>query len=285
MSDHPSNQVLFTNLTVRRLIDEAKTRPDLAHAIEGTRLRHSDAGGCARKIGLKVAGYEASDPMDGPGLWVTHLGHLIHEALQADLEKAYGVENVTIEATVGWDDLSASGHLDALIQLPDRRICLELKTMGGFGFDKSVGLNRKAYALNGKPEGPRSSAKLQGALNALAADADELRIGHISLESVSKQLAAKVNFSDEQRILAEWSYPRSVFEPWARAEKRRMKGLLAVVDAGRLPERSAIGDDMKPVVLDPDAARPDWRCSYCAYRDLCSEFGKGEPALPVEVAS
>ena len=200
---------------------------------------------------------------------------------------------------MGWDDLSASGHLDAQVDVPTKaggkltprpgrdfyRIVLELKTMGGFGFDKSIGLNRKAHALTGKPEGPRSSAKLQGALNALAADADELRIGHIYLEAVSKQLAQKVNFSDEQRILAEWSYPRSVFEPWAQAEKRRMKGLLAVVDAGRLPDRIVIGDDMKPAKLDPDAARPAWNCSYCAYRDLCSEFGKGEPALPVQVAS
>ena len=223
MSDHPTTQVLFTDLVVKRLVEEAKSRPDLAHAIEGTRLRHSDAGSCARKIGLKVAGYEASDPMDGPGLWVTYLGHIIHEAVQEQIVAAYGTEQVGIESTVGWDDLSASGHLDALIDIPSLpgatkiptrpghdsyRIVLELKTMGGFGFDKSVGLNRKAYALTGKPEGPRSSAKLQGALNALAADADELRIGHISLEAVSKQLAEKVKFSDEQRILAEWSYPR-----------------------------------------------------------------------------
>ena len=162
MSDHPTNQVLFTNLVVKRLVEEAKTKPDLAHAIEGTRLRHSDAGSCARKIGLKVAGYEASDPMDGPGLWVTHLGHIIHEAVQEDMVAKYGEENVKIEATVGWDDLSASGHLDGLITLHNGiRICLELKTMGGFGFDKSIGLNRKAYALTGKPEGPRSSAKLK----------------------------------------------------------------------------------------------------------------------------
>jgi hypothetical protein len=299
-SDHPVNSPLFTNLLVRRLMDEAADKPELAHAVPGTLLRHSDAGSCGRKLGLRIAGYEVSDPMDAADLWVTFIGHTIHEALQEIIAEIYG-PFATIEAKVSWEDLSASGHLDALVDIPRQnvaevvsplpakafrhtdfyRICLELKTMGGFGFDKSVGLNRKAYALNPKgPEGPRSSAKIQGALNALAADADELRIGHISLEAVSKQLAEKVNWGEEQRILAEWSYPREVFEPWAIAEKARMATILATVADGKLPGRWAVGDDMKLMPLDPQAQRPDWRCSYCSYQELCIQTGKGEPALP-----
>jgi hypothetical protein len=299
-ADFPVNSPMFTNLLVRKLIEEAKTRPELEHAIEGTLLRHSDAGGCARKIGMKVAGYAPSDPIDGAGLWVMWLGSLIGEKLAEIACEVYG-EGCKAEYEIGWDDLSASGHLDLLVDIPleddpgnpdyfvgDRhegfyRICVEYKTMGGFGFDKSVGLNRKAYKLADKgPEGPRSSAKIQGALNALAVDADELRIGHISLEAVSKQLAQKVNWGDEDRILAEWSYPREVFEPWALREKRRMAWILNLVDEGVLPDRWVIGDDMEDQHLNPQDSRPPWQCSYCSFQQLCIQAGFGEPTLPLE---
>lgn len=162
------------------------------------------------------------------------------------------------------------------------KVIWELKTMGGFGFDKSVGLNRKAYKLADKgPEGPRASAKLQGSLNALACDADELRIGHISMEAVSKQLADKINWGDEQRILAEWSYSRAEFEPWALREKRRMAAILNLVDHETLPDRWAVDDSMEQIHLNPQAAKAPWQCDYCSYRALCEFAGGGEPSLPI----
>lgn len=287
VSDHPTNQPLFTNLLVKKLVEQSRNEPPRRRGVDGReRLWASDAGSCARKIGLALAGYDASDPIDGPGLWVTNLGNIIHTAIQEVMVEIYG-DDAKCEFRVTYDDLSLSARLDGLVTLANGKvICYELKTMGGFGFDKSVGLNRKAYKLNEKgPEGPRASAKLQGALNALAAGADELRIGHVSMEAVSKQLAEKVNWSDEQRILAEWVYPRSVFEPWAKAEKRRLASILAVVDAGRLPDRVVIDDNMKVAKLNPDDNRPPWQCTYCAYRETCSVFGPGEPALPVKAAS
>ena len=301
MADYPVIAPMFTNLLVRKLVEEAKTKPELEHAIKGTLLRHSDAGGCARKIGLKVAGYPPSDPIDGAGLWVMWLGSMIGEKLAEEACRVYG-EGCKAEYEIGWHDLSASGHLDLLVDIPWTsdyaetevpdgphrhpdfwRICVEYKTMGGSGFDKSVGLNRKGYKLADKgPEGPRASAKIQGALNALAVDADELRIGHISLEAVSKQLAAKINWGDEDRILAEWSYSREEFEPWALAEKERMAWLLNIVEEGHLPDRWAIDDQMEHLHLNPQDARPPWQCDYCSYRQLCEYAGFGEPTLPLE---
>jgi hypothetical protein len=271
---------MFAAVLVRKLVEEAKTRPELEHAVEGTKIRHSDAAGCARKIGLKIAGYKSSDPMDAAGLWVTNLGSMIHEAMQEALEQEFPGQ-VQSEYTVTWDDLSASGHLDALVTLPSGyKLVWELKTMGGFGFDKSIGLNRKAYKLSDKgPEGPRVSAKIQGALNSLAADADELRISHVSMESISKQLAEKVKFNDEQRFLAEWKYTRDEFEPWALAEKARWKEIIRLVDKGILPDRYVVQDDMTQIKLDPIAAKPAWNCSYCSHLDLCKKFGPGEVAL------
>jgi hypothetical protein len=295
-SDHPVNAPMFANLLVKRLLEEAKEKPELEHAFADTLLRHSDAGGCSRKIGLKVAGYKPSDPIDGAGLWVMWLGSVVGAALAEIACEVYGA-GCTAEYGVRWDDLSASGHLDLLVDLdratyegtlpPGRhdgfyRICVEYKTMGAFGFDKSVGLNRKGYKLADKgPEGPRTSAKIQAALNGLAVDADEIRIGHISMEAVSKQLAAKVNWGDEQRILAEWRYMRAEFEPWALAEKARMAHILDLLSHETLPDRWVIDDDMEPQHLNPQDARPPWQCDYCSYRGLCEYAGGGEPALPL----
>jgi hypothetical protein len=116
----------------------------------------------------------------------------------------------------------------------------------------------------------------------VASDSDELRIGYISLEAVSKQLAEKINFTDEARILAEWSYPRSVFEPWAMEEKRRVGHLLKLVLEDQvLPDRWAVGDEGEQIRVNPDGDRPWWGCIYCSHRTLCSAIGPGEPSLPL----
>ena len=77
----------------------AGTRP---HAIEGTRFRHSDAGGCARKIAYKAAGFEVTNPMDVTGSWNTRLGTLIHDAWQEELLErlsgAFAFEGIGMEA-------------------------------------------------------------------------------------------------------------------------------------------------------------------------------------------
>ena len=278
-SDWPTNEPMLTNLLIRKLVKEQRERPELEHAFD-TLLRHSDAAGCARKLGLKMAGYQAGEPMDASGVWVTFLGSLIHEQVQAAILEAY--PDAEIEAKVRWDDLSASGHCDALIRLPSGwTVMYELKTKGGFGWDKAVGLDRKGYKLRDHAEGPPVAAKIQGALNALAAGADELRIGIISMEAVSKMLAERVNWSDERRFLAEWVYPRSVFEPWAQAERTRFALIVATHKQGRLPGRVAIGDKFETVELNPDAQRPAWQCTYCGFRDLCSQAGPGTPRLPI----
>lgn len=274
MTDHPATPLL-TNLLVKKLMEEREHTPELEHAFP-TMIRHSDAGNCARKIALKALGYEATEPMDAAGVWVTWLGSYVHEQLQAAILQVY--PQAEIEAKVRWDDLSASGHCDALVVIDGKRIMWELKTKGGFGFDKAVGLDRKGYKLR-DAEGPPASAKIQGALNAMAADADELRIGIIAMEAVSKGLASKVNWGDEARFLAEWAYPRSVFEPWAKRERARFAVIEQMVGDRKLPARIAVNDKMRLITLDPDATYQPWQCQYCGLRDTCSEFGPGEVQL------
>lgn len=148
------------------------------------------------------------------------------------------------------------------------RIAVEWKTSGAFGFDQAVGLNRKAYDRK-NPAGPRASAKLQGALNAVALDCDLLVIGMISMEAVSKQLAEKVGFADHDRIMGEWHYDKAEFGPWAQAELARMDEIAMQITAGVLPGPVAIGDEMEAITLNPHLYRQPWQCSYCSHLDTC----------------
>ena len=239
-----------------------------------THFRHSDAAGCARKLAYAMLGMEQSNPPDIAGEWVMWLGTLLHEKVQDALHDRFG-SACEIEVKVRHDDIS-SGHIDAVIDRAPGfgRIAYELKTKGGYGFDKAIGINRKAYST-GLPEGPGASAKIQGALNADAVEADWLIIGVIGLESISKQLASRVGFNDLQRVMAEWHYDKATYRPWARAELSRFETIALTVQDGNLPDLVAIGDEHERITLNSRMDNPNWRCSYCSYVGQCRSDGPG----------
>ncbi len=252
----------------------------------GTRVRHSDAGKCARAIAYTAAGIPRSDPMDLAGVWNTTLGTLLHEEWQAALLRRFvGAE---VEVTCGWDDLDASGHIDAVIRTDDRVVCLELKTCGGTPYKYAIG-----KASRGRPaEGPKTEHLLQGALNASAIGADELVIAYLAKECISVNVAD--GMSDLARFSAEWTFTREDFEPLAKAERDRLAGILALLDEGKLAARKV--PDLPPgaEIVDPASGRWEVRdgdavvdtgsyfmCrGYCNYRTLCATTEPGR--IPVE---
>jgi len=253
----------------------------------GTRVRHSDAGKCARAIAYTAAGIAKSDPMDLTGVWNVSLGTMIHEHWQAALvERFPGAE---IEPKVGHDDLDASGHLDAIIRTADRTICYELKTIGGFGFKAAVGKMGR-----GKPaEGPKVEHLMQAALNGLACDADEVVIGYLAKECISINQGR--DLPDLARFAAEWTFTREEYEPIAHAEKARLNGILALLDQGELAARKFPGGLLPPgaEITDPTTGRYEvhdgealtdfgtwWACGYCSFRTVCATTDPGR--IPVE---
>lgn len=289
MSDYPVQHPLITDALIQKvhLANEEAGKREQAYP---TMFRHSDAGRCGRAMGyayierlsVTTDELEATEPVAGAepadlaGEWVMYLGTLIHEKLQESLRDRFG-SSCEVEVKVRHGDLS-SGHLDAFITgVPGiGKICYELKTKGGFGFDKAIGLNRKAYNVT-QPEGPGMAAKVQGALNATAdsVQADLLIIGVIGLEAVSRQLAQRVGFGDLARVMAEWHFTPAEFGPWAVAELARMEEMASVISEGVLPDRVAVGDEFQLERLDPMAARPSWKCTYCAFRTQCEWDGAG----------
>jgi hypothetical protein len=304
----PDAQPRFVQLLVEKMAaanDEAGDKPT-AH---GTRVRHSDAGKCSRAIAFTAAGVPRSDPMDLPGVWVTSLGTLIHEAWQAALAEKF--PDASIEAKLRIGGLDASGHADAVIDMPDvamevgapdtsgyhppiKRILFELKTCGGFSYKMKVG-------ERGNPEGPSWEHKLQAALNGLAIDADEIVIGYIATEAISKPAAARKKIGELTRFCAEWSYSREEFEPWAVAEQKRLQGILDLLDEGQLAARKFATPELPAghEIVDPKTGRWEvkrddqivdtgtfWACGYCSFQTVCATTEPGRiPVTAVKIAS
>lgn len=265
----------------------------------GTPFRHSDAGGCGRAITYTAAGIPASDPMDLSGVWNVGLGQRLHDLWQAELLARYPGAEVEVKvATIGAD---GSGHIDAVIRQvytcvedddhPKEWVtAYELKSIGGWGYKASIGLAK------GPAEGPKTSHLLQSSLNGLGVDADEVVIGYLAKEAVSKAIADNKNLSELERFCCEWTFTREQYEPLARDEAKRIDGLLGLVKDGTLGRRN-VPHEMKPAaeIQDPTtgawtierdgtthAAGKYWGCSYCRFQSICVRTGPGR--IPVAEA-
>lgn len=281
---NPTLGPLLAKAWAAKYVDTEEHPLDLAMSTENARIRFSWAGSCARQIGYQVMGEERTEPLTLADHWRFGLGHLVHDQLQAVLIDAFG-PGAEVEVTTFLEDGVLAGHADVeiwqtsednLTKRAPRKISVEIKTINGFGYKKAVG-------ARGPAEGPRTSAKLQGALNALARDADELVIIYLAMELLSPWEAQKIGLDDIGRFCAEWRYTRDQFVPAAEAERDRMLEILAQCDAGILPDGN-IPYDMPPdaVIDDPakgkwtvrvDGAITDgggtWQCNYCAFQSRC----------------
>jgi hypothetical protein len=252
----------------------------------GSRFRHSDAGKCARALSYTFAGIADSDPPDSSGLMNFAFGQFGHDLFQAALVEHYGPD-AEIEPTCYVEGFDGSGHIDAIIRVDGRTICYELKTLGGFGYKMAVG-------ERGAAGGPKFEHIIQGALNATAADADEMVIGYLSKESISVQAAQRKHISELGRFMAEWTFLPEQFEAVAAAERARVGGILNLVDEGTLAARKIPspelpagaeitdpGKGMWQVVKDGKVldAGSYWACGYCNHRTLCATTQPGRIPL------
>jgi hypothetical protein len=213
------------------------------------------------------------------------LGTAIHEAFQEAAVAKWGADAVVVEAKVRWDDLDASGHIDLVVKANGLVYVLELKTMGGFAYKSSIGLVTGKNARIEEPEGPRVTAILQGALNALAYGADVLVIAEMALESVSKGNAAQAGLTEIGRFASEWHYTQEEYLPWAYGEKNRLGNIIDVVKADMLPDTFVVNSHMRQERLNPGNVNDktglpwQWQCAYCPHLEACQHIGLGEVPL------
>jgi len=240
--------------------------------------RHSQAGACRRAIYYDTTTEGPSDPMDVADVWVSTLGTVIHTAWQQALSDEFG-DRVTFETPVVIHDEDnkpfSSGHLDALITTDDGPLCYELKTTNGYAFKRMTG-----RGVKGTPEGPRWSYIVQACLNAYAAGATEARIGLLSMESISRQVAKREDLVTLQRTMAEWRITEPTITELARAELARFTDVDIAVHNDTPSPRAVQVDDAEVVIEDPSTgtyynakglARTTWHCTYCRHRTRCCE--------------
>lgn len=272
------------------------------------RFHLSDAGKCARAVAYGALEVPASDPMDLTGIHNTRLGTIIHEAWQAVLASAYPDAQIEPHHLIMGGE--GSGYSDAALTASGSkgdgtRIVIEFKTIGGFGYKLAVG-------ERGTAQGPSFAHVAQGALNAVAADADELVIAYLSKEAISVMAASRKKISEIGRFASEWTYQRDEFEPIAAAEEARVLGILALLDEGDLPARKIPGGELPPGAKITDPATGAWTvhalteddtdphgtsslqivdvgsyalCNYCKWQTVCglTEAGR-QPIADVAVA-
>lgn len=154
----------------------------------------------------------------------------------------------------------------------------EVKSVGGYSF--------KVCATNfkGPAEGPRFGAVVQGAMAAVALNAERFEVVNISLEPVGPDLAKTYSDSDVGRIAAEWHFDMDHMRKLVAKEAERVGRL----DSETLPERE-LHDPEYPVgavVVNPhagawhlvrdgnvDQAGKTWFCAHCPHRDQCIADG------------
>lgn len=292
-------------LELDRAEEHQKSRTDVERYI-----RLGWGGKCARDIGYRLLDVKPSNPPDIAGVWRMGLGTMVHDGLQAALEKAFpGAE---IEKVVGAEHdeimgIPTSGRTDVFMVEYDplrdagatsrpKRIAVEVKTINGFGFKMAVG-------ARGDAEGPRTGAIFQAALNGRALQADEVVVIYLSLECLSdrelKSLVSKTGGepAPHRKFLAEWTWSMEELNELVDRELKRLGKIITITDTyaeameraadAPLPPRSIpLEMPAKARVTDPSKgiwqvvvegnvmdAGDTWWCGYCDFKDRCIADG------------
>lgn len=265
----------------------------------GTKGRVSMVGQCARSTSYYMLGIEQSEPPSLAENWVMGLGTMIHEALQPVLVEAFPGAGIEFPVDIRTDemypsDLSGSGDvvLDYVVEgEAGRKVVIEIKTIGGFGFKILVGARKGFGGVD--ESGPKYQQLTQGAVLAHAEGADELVMLYLSRENLSYAEMNKLGTDDVGRFLAEFTIPRDQYEPIAQAELKRQQFIMdEYVGKGALAPRAIVEPGFpKARVIDPSrgqweerrtiggnevvsGAGQTWICGYCHYRSRCIADGE-----------
>lgn len=258
----------FTHLFLLDQMAENEAKGKKEQAFD-TPFRYSAAGSCGRQLAYSMLGYEG-EPFDAGGTLVTGLGTYLHEQIQIAILKRYPDAQFEIPTKIG----PISGHCDGVVTIDGERILLEFKTVNGTAYKKATGASYKGLV---NPSGPRMSAILQSAINAMANDCDTIVIGEVGMEAISKGMAEKIGLPDVMRVISEWVIPKEVWEPLAYRELARLEIIADTVSGGNLPYRIAVGDDGEEMSLTPGGR--DWQCQYCPHWERCETDGGGSPEI------
>jgi hypothetical protein len=265
-----------------------------AFAIEGAKYRASWAGSCTRQLQYKMSGQPETDPSSAADAWRMQVGTAVHDMVQPVLVDAFPGAEIEKKVDLSVLGIPGAAHLDVWIPREEEDIdgtvevvtpstAIEIKSINGFGYKKAATtFNRQP------PEGPRFSARVQGALAAKALDADRMKVLYLSLENLSPSVAAKAGLGGEiGRFAAEWSFSKEEYTELADAEVARVREVLDDIHKGKLSRRYDPGTMPEgALVTSPDdgswilqedgyvvGTGRTWQCDYCSFRARCLDDG------------
>ena len=267
----------MTEPVFAHLLAEKWNREDRAIGSKPTALntpmRYSSAHGCSRQMAYAAVA-EPTEPWDVASTWVTRLGTLIHEELQAAIAEQYPAAQFEVASQCGdYISGSADGYIPGPGDAPG--IVLEIKTVGNYVWEQQTGYGKFKRT---EPKGPKEAAIVQAGMNALGiGNVDNLCLITLAKECVSVSKAAKLEITDYDRFCAEWWYTRDEWEPQALEEIERMTQVAAELEDGWLPAPEIVDDDYTRKQI---TAGSYWTCDYCSFRTTCEADG---PA-PIKVS-
>lgn len=274
----PSTRPEFVTALAQAWFDEAASKGfDLARAIpDAGPYRASFAGKrCDRELWYAINDVEQSNP---PGIathWGFAMGHHVHEALQAAVNKIHPHSRSEVDVDLNVIGIPGSAHADLVTYDPcedcdgdcdpdtpdewcatcentglgDCDAVIEIKSVNATGFATMCTKDR------GAPEGPRSGHVMQAAMVGAALGARRIVIIYMALENFSNWRHRKFAFdqSDTGKFTAEFEFPIVGLLASVKDEARRIKWVAAqkVVPPRRLndpefPVGSIITDPNPP---------------------------------------
>jgi len=256
----------------------------------GTQYRASWATMCSRRISYDVLKTPETNPNTIADYWRFKLGTMGHELLQKHIALAFPESKIELDVDMRPLGIDMSAHLDALVPDPlhkDAWIPIEIKTVGGYAYKLA------ASTFRGPPEGPRVSAKVQGALSGRALMEDyrimRMLVIDLSLENLSPNLVRSAGLGGELgRFGAQFQYSRDQMIEMADEEVSRIKWIDSFVSKGKpaprhipyeMPRGARIinpkkgawrlteGEGIEEQIVDMGEY---WGCNgYCPYQIQC----------------
>jgi hypothetical protein len=259
-------------------------------AVPGTRVRASQLGiPCDLALRYAIEGEPETEPPSLADEYRMMIGTMVHDAIESQIHRAFPDVNCEVKVDLR-PDVNGSATVDIILTemhhgppLPDdpagedivTTTLIELKTIGGYQF-KII-----AAPFRNGPTGPRLGALHQAAIAAKAIDADEMVLGYLSLELISKDLAKKMGIDDIGRFTAEWRYDRIEIAALAKEATSRFERVLTEIDMNVSTEARVADLDIAAggVVTPPGSGRVVvagktvqqnwWGCDYCRHLTHC----------------
>ena len=221
----------------------------------------SSAGACARAVAFRAAGISATNPPTADSLVNFHIGDAVHDVVQRAIISRWPNAATEVSGTLG-DFLS--GHADVVYFAEDGgKVVCEIKSVSDFAFELATGIelrsNGRWRRKDSTAEGPKTEHLLQALIYARMLAAQYVAIVYV------RKTAAK-----DEPILHEWRFTAAEYDSAVDAEVTRLRDVITLLRAGRLPDREYNGEILK------NPLKIKFPCGYCNYLSGCVEAGPGE---------